>query len=163
MDNYTLFYFKFIRQNVNGDQHFWTSMQQTPTHDIWAGLVFERVCLQHIEQIKAALGFNAVVSTAHSWTYKPHNADTKGVQIDLLIDRNDGVINLCEMKYAQDEYIIDSTEDERIRNRLSTFVRETGTKKAVHLTMITTYGLKKGGYADDIQCEVTMDDLFKGL
>ena len=161
MDNYTLFYFKFIRQNVNGDQHFWTSMQQTPTHDIWAGLAFERVCLQHIEQIKAALGFTAVISTAHSWTYRPGNSDRKGVQIDLLIDRNDGVINLCEMKYAQDEYIIDSAEDERLRNRASTFIRETGTRKAVHLTMITTYGLKRGGYADDIQSEVTMDDLFR--
>lgn len=162
MDNYTLFYFKFIQQNVNGDQHFWTSMQQTPTHAVWAGLAFERVCLQHIEQIKAALGFSAVISTAHSWTHKPVSSDGKGVQIDLLIDRNDGVINLCEMKYAQDKYAIDREEDERLRDRMAMFVRETGTKKAVYLTMITTYGLKKGGYDDDVQCEVTMDDLFAG-
>lgn len=162
MDNYTLFYFKFVRQNNNGDQHFWTSMLQSPTHDAWAGLAFERVCLQHLEQIKAALGFSAVISTAHSWTSKAENADAKGVQIDLLIDRNDGVINLCEMKYAQEEYVIDKAEDERLRNRLSTFRRESGTQKAVFLTMITTYGLKKGAYADDIQCEVTMDDLFRG-
>ena len=83
------------------------------------------------------------------------------MQIDLLIDRNDGVINLCEMKYAKEEYVIDKEEDERLRKRLSTFIKETGTKKAVHITMITTYGLKKGGYADDIQSEVTMDDLYR--
>ena len=161
MDNYTLFYFKFIQQNNNGDQYFWTSMLQTPTHDAWAGLAFERVCLQHLEQIKTALGFSAVISTAHSWTSKSDNTDAKGVQIDLLIDRNDGVINLCEMKYAKEEYVIDKEEDERLRKRLSTFIKESGTKKAVHITMITTYGLKKGGYADDIQNEVTMDDLYR--
>ena len=161
MDNYTLFYFKFIQQNNNGDQHFWTSMLQTSTHDAWAGLAFERVCLQHLEQIKTALGFSAVISTAHSWTSKPDNSDAKGVQIDLLIDRNDGVINLCEMKYAKEEYVIDKEEDERLRKRLSTVIKETGTKKTVHITMITTYGLKKGGYADDIQSEVTMDDLYR--
>lgn len=161
MDNYTLFYFKFIQQNNYGDQYFWTSMLQTPTHDAWAGLAFERVCLQHLEQIKTALGFSAVISTAHSWTSKSDNTDAKGVQIDLLIDRNDGVINLCEMKYAKEEYVIDKEEDERLRKRLSTFIKESGTKKAVHITMITTYGLKKGGYADDIQNEVTMDDLYR--
>lgn len=84
----------------------------------------------------------------------------KGVQIDLLIDRNDDVINLCEMKYAKDQYIIDSNEDMRLRRRVATFQRQSGSKKAIHLTMITTYGVQHGGYADDIQSEVTMDDLF---
>lgn len=160
MDNYTLFYFKFIQQNVNGDQHFWTSQQPTAVHDTWAGLAFERVCLQHLEQIKKALGFSAVISTAHSWIHKPKDKNDKGVQIDLLIDRNDDVINVCEMKYSKDLYIIDAEEDMRLRRRVSTFQRETGTKKAIHLTMITTYGLQPGGYADDIHSQVTMDDLF---
>ncbi len=160
MDNYTLFYFKFIKQNVNGDQHFWTSQLSTSVHDTWAGLAFERVCLQHLEQIKKALGFSAVISTAHSWLHRPKDADDKGVQIDLLIDRNDDVINLCEMKYSKDEYVIDSVEDQKLRRRVSVFQRETRTKKAIHLTMITTYGVQPGGYADDIQSQVTMNDLF---
>ena len=83
------------------------------------------------------------------------------MQIDLLIDRNDDVINLCEMKYAKDQYVIDSDEDLRLRRRVSTFQRYSGTKKAIHLTMITTYGIQHGGYADDIQGEVSMDDLFE--
>ena len=82
------------------------------------------------------------------------------MQIDLLIDRNDDVINPCEMKYYKDEYMIDCDEDQRLRRRVSTFLREKGTKKAIHLTMITTFGIHSGGYADDIQSQVTMNDLF---
>ena len=100
MDNFTLFYFKFIQENKNGNPHFWSSSLDTSVHNAWAGLAFERVCLQHLPEIKAALGFSAVISSAHSWTFKPKPDDTDqiGVQIDLLIDRNDGIINLCEMK-----------------------------------------------------------------
>ena len=114
MDNFTLFHFKFMQENMNGNPHFWTSSLGTPTHSTWAGLAFERVCLQHLPQIKAALGFSAVISTAHSWTFKPkrEDADQRGVQIDLLIDRNDEVINLCEMKYGNDLYSIDKEEDD---------------------------------------------------
>ena len=161
MDNYTLFYYKFIAENKYNDEHFWTSMQQTSLYNSWAGLAFERVCLQHLEQMKKALGISAVISTAHSWTFKPMGNETKGVQIDLLIDRNDGVINLCEMKYANAEYVLDMEEDQRLRQRIATFVQETKTKKAVHLTMVTTYGLKPGGYSNDVQSQITMDDLFE--
>ena len=161
MDNYTLFYFKFVQKNENGDRHFWTSNQNSALHDSWAGLAFERVCLQHLEQIKAALGFSAVISTAHSWCHRPKDEHDTGVQIDLLIDRNDGVINLCEIKYAIDTYVITAEEDKRLRQRVATFQRESRTKKAIHLTMITTYGIKPGGYADDVQSQVTMDDLFR--
>lgn len=163
MDNFTLFYFKFMQENQNEDTHFWTSSLGTPIHSTWAGLAFERVCLQHLPQIKAALGFSAVISSAHSWTFKPKEKNENGVQIDLLIDRNDGIINLCEMKYANDAYSIDREEDAKLRHRQAVFVRESKTKKAVHLTMITTYGLAKGGYSDDIHSQVTMEDLFKDV
>ncbi len=163
MDNFTLFYFKFMQENTNGNPHFWTSSLNTPMHSTWAGLAFERVCLQHLPQIKAALGFSAVISTAHSWTYKPkpEDDDQQGVQIDLLIDRNDEVINLCEMKYCNDVYSIGKDEDIKLRHRQTVFIRESKTKKAVQPTIITTYGLAKGGYSDDIQNLVTMEDLFK--
>ena len=163
MDNFTLFYFKFMQENLNANPNFWTSSLGTPIHNTWAGLAFERVCLQHLPQIKAALGFSAVISTAYSWTFKAKDKkeDENGVQIDLLIDRNDGIINLCEMKYASDFYSIDKEEDAKLRHRQAVFMRESKTKKAVHLTMITTYGLAKGGYSDDIHSQVTMEDLFK--
>lgn len=162
MDNYTLFYFKFMQENINANAHFWTSSLNTPVHSTWAGLAFERVCLQHIPQIKAALGFSAVISAVHAWTYrpKPDDNDINGMQIDLLIDRNDDIINLCEMKYTNDVYSISKDEDAKLRHRQAVFIRESKTKKSVQLTLITTYGLSKGGYSDDVQNQLTMDDLF---
>lgn len=167
IDNYTIFYFDFILENVNGDEHFWTSSASTSVHYGWAGRAFERVCMQHINQIKAGLGFSAVVSSAHSWRWKgikdPETGRTirKGAQIDLLIDRNDDTINLCEMKYTNAPYVITEEEDMLIHNRKETFIRESGTQKTVLLTYITTFGLAPGGYSDDIQCQLTMEDLFR--
>lgn len=153
MDNYTLFYFQFILHNKNGDKHFWTSMYNSPLHNNWAGLAFERVCLEHLEQIKKALGFAAVISTAHSWT-------TQGAQIDLLIDRNDGVINVCEMKYSKGKYALDSDEIEKMQNRIIRLQEETGTTKTILQTLITSYGLTPGSDTHTIHSLLTMDDLF---
>ncbi len=167
IDNYTLFYFDFIRENVNGDEHFWTSQAGSSIHAGWAGRAFERVCMQHVNQIKEALGFSAVVSSVHSWSYKGEKDSVsgmtihKGAQIDLLIDRNDDTINLCEMKYTNAEYTLTEKEDEKIRNRKEAFIRETETKKTVLLTMITSFGLTPGSYANDIHCQLTMTDLFR--
>ncbi len=157
MDSYTLFYFRFIAED---SIHSWSAEAGTSVRNVWSGLAFERVCLQHLPQICRALGFSGVVNTAHSWTYRPKDGDEKGVQIDLLIDRNDDVINLCEMKYSGAKYSISAAEDERLRERKSTFVRLSGTGKTVHITMITPYGLAPGSYNDDVQSQVTMDDLF---
>ena len=106
------------------------------------------------------MGIGGVVSTAQSW----HTEVTKehdGAQIDLLIDRNDGVINLCEMKFSNDTYQIDNEEDKNLRRRQSVFQQVTKTRKAIHTTMITTYGVAHNAYWNNIQSEVKMDDLFK--
>lgn len=167
IDNYTLFYFDFISENVNGNEHFWSASASSALHYSWAGRAFERVCMQHVNQIKAALGFSAVISSVHSWSTKgkkdPVSGQTltKGAQIDMLIDRNDDTINLCEIKYTNAPYVITEEEDERIRNRCNTFISDTGTHKTVLITMITSYGLAPGGYAYDVHCQVTMDDLFR--
>jgi len=158
VDNYTLFYFKFISQNLEGDTNFWSANYNTSVHNSWAGLAYEMVCLQHLEQIKTALGISGVICHAHSWMYKSES--DKGAQIDLLIDRADDIINLCEIKYSKDKFTIDEEEDEKLRHRESVFVRETQTTKTIHTTMITTYGLVDGGHAFDIHSQVTMKDLF---
>ena len=160
IDNFTLFYFRYLTNNTKNDNHFWSNNLSTRLHTTWAGLAFERVCLWHLPQIKAALGIGGVVSTAQSW----HTEATKehdGAQIDLLIDRNDGVINLCEMKFSDDTYSIDKEEDEKLRRRKSVFQQVSKTRKAVHTTMITTYGVTHNAYWNNIQSEVKMDDLFK--
>lgn len=153
MDNYTLFYFQFVRRNENGDRHFWTSMYNSPLHNTWAGIAFERVCLQHLEQIKRGLGFEAVICTAHSWS-------TPGAQIDLIIDRNDDVINVCEMKYSKGAYALDAAELANMQHRVDAFQQETQTKKSIHLTLITAAGVTASSDTHSIQSMLTMDALF---
>lgn len=165
IDPFTLFYFCFMKGHPGTDEHYWTAKLESPIHNTWAGLAFERVCLWHVPQIKQALGIAGVSSQVYSWTYQPKkqgdNEDEKGVQIDLLIDRNDKVINLCEMKFSESEYAVSAKEEENLRRRRSTFAEVTKTRKAVHITLVTTYGLKRTTHAGIIQQTVTMDDLFK--
>ena len=162
MDNYTLFWFKFIGENKRGETHFWSSNLDTGVYENWVGLAFERVCLQHLEQIKRAMGLTVVISTAHSWSWKaPKDSLEPGVQIDLLIDRNDDVINLCEMKYSKAPYTVSSSDLSKMEYRKAVFKRETGTGKRIVLTMITTFGLTDNAQAADIPVKITMDDLFE--
>jgi hypothetical protein len=98
-----------------------------------------------------------VLTNTASWRSRESD---KGAQIDLLIDRNDKVINLCEMKFANEPFVIDKRNDENLRNKRAVFIKETKTKKAVHLTLITTYGVFHNKYWGNVHSEVTMDDLF---
>ena len=162
IDNYTLFYFQFIRKNALMDEHFWTTSQNSPLYHVWSGLAFERVCLQHLSAIKKALGISGVLTNVYSWRQKAdETTGTVGVQIDLLIDRNDQVINLCEMKFSKAEYMITKDYDVALRHKLEAFRIGTNCRKAIHLTMLTTYGLVYNAYAETIQSSVVMDDLFE--
>ena len=159
IDNYTLFYLNIIKENKEGDEHFWTNSIDTPLRNTWAGLAFERICLWHILQIKKTLGIQGINSSVYSWRTEA-TEQYGGAQIDLLIDRKDDVINLCEIKYADDLYALDAAEEVKIRNRRTAFKASTGTRKAIHTTLITTYGLRMNSHSGMIQSVVTMDDLF---
>lgn len=159
IDNYTLFYFKFIQQNENNDEHFWSASIDSAMHRAWSGLAFERLCMAHTQQIKAALGIAGVLSNVYSWR-KEADEMSDGAQIDLLIDRKDQVINLCEMKYSLSEYIIDAEYEQKLRNKKSAFINATNTRKAVHLTMVTTFGIKTNAHSGIVQNEITLEDLF---
>ena len=159
IDNYTLFYFKFIQQNENNDEHFWSASIDSAMHRAWSGLAFERLCMAHTQQIKAALGIAGVLSNVYSWC-KEADETSDGAQIDLLIDRKDQVINLCEMKYSLSEYIIDAEYEQKLRNKKSAFINATNTRKAVHLTMVTTFGIKANVHSGIVQNEITLEDLF---
>ena len=119
----------------------------------WSGYSFEQLSLHHIRQIKQKLGISGVQSDICAWK-------GDGAQIDLLIDRRDQTINLCEMKFSQSEYEITKQYDERLRERAVIFRSTTKTRKAIHQTFVTTYGLKKNMYSGTIQSEVVLDDLF---
>jgi hypothetical protein len=159
VDNYTLFYFKFIRQNKNNDEHFWSVSIDSAAHRSWSGLAFERLCMAHIQQIKAGLGIAGVLSNVYSWR-KEADEHSDGAQIDLLIDRNDQVINVCEMKYSLSEFSIDAEYERNLRNKKSAFIEATNTRKAVHLTMVTTYGIRQNSHSGIVQSELTLEDLF---
>ena len=160
VDNYTLFYYKFLEKKPT-DEHFWSNQINTPKVNAWCGLAFERVCLEHISQMKQALGISGVLSEACSWTCREDAANgIHGTQIDLMIVRKDQVINLCEMKYAGKEFAVTEKVDEEIRRKAASFAAVTGTRYAIHPTLVTPYGLAEGSYAGTIQNVLTADDLF---
>lgn len=161
-DFFTMFYFAYIKNNYGKDPHYWTNGIDNPSRRSWAGYTFEQLCLYHIDQIRKSLGISGVQSDVSSWFHKSKDGTgTRGAQIDLLIDRRDRVINVCEMKYSINEFTIDKEYEENLRNKLETFREDTGTKKSLHLTMITTYGIKRGMYSNRIQSEVVLDELFE--
>ncbi len=162
IDNFTLFYFQYMKGNKNNDSHFWSNSIGSALYRTWSGLAFERICLQHIEQIKSALGISGVLSNVYSWRTEAN--EDKGIdkaQIDLLIDRNDGIINLCEMKFSEQEYAITQDEEMKLRRRRGNFIDATKTKKAVHITLVTPYGIKSNIHAAVAQNQICMEDLFQ--
>lgn len=161
VDPYTLFYYRFIKENKHNDPHFWTANQDSPTFYNWNGLAFERVCLDHVRQIKKALGVEGVVSNEYSWVSKNSGANGAGAQIDLLIDRNDDVIDLCEMKCTKTPFSMTEEEYNKIQNRKDRFRAETKTTKAIHLILISASGVKRNPYLDDFQKIISGDALFE--
>ena len=159
-DPFTLFYLRFVKGAETTTAPFWSAYTDDGGHRAWTGYAFEQVALAHIDQIKQKLQIGWVLTRQYVWRSAK---STPGVQIDLVIDRNDGVINLCEMKYCRDEYEIDAAYEKQLQRRVEVFRRETGTKSALHTTLVTTYGLVKNEHAAHVQSEVTMEDLFAGL
>ncbi len=159
IDHYSLFYLRFIKDNKSATENFWINAIDSPLHRTWSGYSFEMVCLLHSHQIKKKLGIHGIRSTEGSWRSKDAK---KGAQIDLVIDRKDETITICEMKFSINPFTIDKKYAETLRNKIGTFRTETKTRKAVMLTMITTYGLEENEYSQGlIQNDLTMDCLFE--
>lgn len=161
IDNFTLFHFKFLADEPD-DDHLWTHLLNTPRRNTWCGLAFELVCLEHLPQIKQALGISGVVTQAHSWRCAADpDAGVNGSQVNLLIARQDRVINICEMKYSGSNFTVTKAYDKKLREKVADFTRVTHTRDAIHLTLVTTYGLKKNTYFGAFQSVVTASDLFE--
>jgi uncharacterized protein len=159
IDYYTLFYIQFIEKRKATTNTFLT-ISKLPNWSIWQGLAFENICFQHILPIKQKLGISGVNTQEASW-YKKGNSEEKGTQIDLLIDRDDAIISICEMKFTNDSYVISKEYAEHLRKKITVFRANSKTKKSIFMTMITTFGLKKNEYAYElIQNEVVLEDLF---
>ena len=159
-DYFTMFYFRFVKDNAGKDEHLWSHTNDNPSRRAWEGLTFEQVCKDHIDQIKKKLGISGIMSEVSSW-HKRGSGDEDGAQIDLLIDRRDRTINLCEIKFSTGVYEIDKAYDMALKNKALVFRNETGTNKTLQITMITTNGVKKNKYSNYIGKTVVIDDLFQ--
>lgn len=154
IDSFTLFCHTFL---LNGKITSWMKYLRTPGYNAWSGLAFEIVCLNHSNQIKHALGISGVESNEYAWRSKD---SSPGAQIDLVIDRTDNVINICEAKHSENKYSLDARDVENLANKLSSFQEETKSKKALHLTMICSNGLSHNAYSSIVTNEINGDDLF---
>ena len=158
IDFYSLFYLNFIKNKQATDENYWTNRIDSSMHRAWSGYAFEQLCLMHSAQIRRKLGISGVTTSSSSW--RSRNSEL-GAQIDLVIDRNDRIINLCEMKYASGEFTITKEINDNLRKKRSVFIEETKTRKTIHTTMVTTYGVVHNAYWNNIQSEVLLDDLFE--
>ena len=159
-DAFTLFHFHYAAENKYQDEAFWTNSLNSPRYRAWSGYAFEMLCLNHIRQIKQALGISGIQSRACCWQGKA-DGDGKGAQIDLLIDRADQTINICEMKFSSSEYEITRADNDDFAGKVETFLRETRTRKSLMLTLITSFGIKQNKYSGHVQRQVTLEELFQ--
>lgn len=167
IDEYSFFYLTWIEENLNIglesiDLEFWIKKHRTPEWNVWSGFAFESICLKHIQKIKKALGISGISTTESRWHFLPKiNQNQKGAQIDLIINRADKCINLCEMKYSDTEFVIDKEYLEKLQNKKNVFKQQTETSKTLFTTMITPYGVKKNShYLSIVDSELTINDLF---
>lgn len=157
-DFYSLFYLKFIQHTNPMDKNIWLNSLDLPVYKTWSGYAFEQVCLYHLDQIKKALGITGVQTSSSAWM-GVHEGQK--AQIDLVIDRRDQVVNLCEMKFSVQPFVIDKKYADDLRKKISVFKASTGTRKAIFLTFITAAGLLRNEHANAlVQNDLTMDVLF---
>ena len=126
----------------------------------WRGFAFEEVCLSHISQIKTALGISGVSSTQSSWSVKGDSDSELGTQIDLLIIRKDNVINMCEMKFCNEEFAVDKSYHRTLVHRQNLLSERIPRRSVIHPTLISTYGIKYNEYSSDFVKVLTLDCLF---
>ncbi len=160
-DEYSLFYLTWIEPHRGGAAGAWIKKRGRPRWRSWTGLSFEGICLKHVPHIKRALGIAGVETADVTWEHRSTGPDDEGAQVDLLIDRADRAINLCEIKFSEDDYAVDAAMARDLERKRRVFSRVTKTRKNVLLTLVTTFGLKPNDHAQRLGLgAVTMDDLF---
>jgi hypothetical protein len=141
------------------DEAFWQHRQNMPQLNSWRGVAFEQVCFSHVSKIKKALGVEGVSSTESPWIVRG-DEDKTGAQIDMLIIRDDRVVNLCEMKFLSREYEPKADDELTLRGRIATLQESLSCKQTIHATLVTTVGLKHNAHSGIFQQVVTLDSLF---
>lgn len=157
IDFYTLFYHLFGKKRTT-DNRYWSNMLNDPSQNTFYGLAFERVCMFHFRQVIKALGVSGIHTEFYSWRSR---RSEPAVQIDMVIDRTDGVVNICEMKYSRLPFVMSKTEAEKIETREATFIAENPNKQWTQVVLITTKGMKRNSHSDVVKKELTLDNLFE--
>lgn len=160
-DMFTLFYFRFIEGHTGIDTDQWQRSVDSPSFRAWQGLCFELVALRHLEQIKRALGLTAVATKSSTWR-SAGDSHHRGAQIDLVIERADRIIHLCEIKFSVEPYSITADYEQKLRYRMALFRAESKTHKSLVTTFVTTFGVVQGRHSGIVHSQVTLDDLFAG-
>jgi len=163
-DEFSLFHLHWIKPlgKQNPGNGYWLTRQTDQKFKSWSGYSFEGICIKHINELKNALGIAKVSSVESPWRYLPSkNSDEKGAQIDLLIDRADSTINLCEMKFYNSEFSIDAGYATSIRNKIKVFKEQTAIRKNLFITIITTFGTVQNSYTNELEIiDIKIDELF---
>ena len=157
MDLFTLFYLKFSKRKTS-NPHYWRNLINTPEQNTWLGLAYENVCLLHYRQIIEALHLDSIHTEFYSWRSKTSDP---AVQIDMVIDRSDGIVNLCEIKYSKEKYLLKKTEYQKIVHREESFREETKTRKGIHVVLISTNGIVQNEYSDIAINTLELNDLYR--
>lgn len=156
-DFYTLFFYKYIQGVDTKDPHRSTHLTSSQQVASWQGFSFELLCLMHLDEIKQTLGIDRILNDSSVWRSRQYG---HGTQIDLVIERADRNINICEMKFSGTPYIINADYERRLRERIAIFRAETATRCSTRMTMVTTYGVLPGKHSAIVDDEVTLDNLF---
>ena len=159
IDPFCLFYLRFLSGRTTQNEKFWQQNSSSQALSSWRGYSFENVCFNHVEQIKKALGISGVITTVSAWSKR--SDDEKGTQIDLLISRNDNVVNMCELKFYSGEFEVDKDYYKTLMNRETLLAKELSAKVVVRNTLITTFALKRNEYSGVFSNVILMDALFE--
>ena len=158
VDPFCLFYLHFIDKKKKIDEKFWQQNLSTQQIISWRGFAYENVCFNHVAQIKKKLGISGVITTHSAWSKRAD--DVEGMQIDLLISRNDNVVNMCEIKYYGDEFTVNKEYYQVMLRRQEILAKELSPRISIHNTLITTFGLIYNEYSGVFNNVITLDDLF---
>jgi hypothetical protein len=167
IDEYSLFYLNWIKPAESSIRHqsnprgYWEGKSMLPAWKSWSGYSFESVCYKHIENIRLALHI-PVTASIGAWRYAPQkNPNKNGAQIDLLFDRDDGVVTVCEIKYADTLFEINKAYFNNLRNKIDVYKEQGGVSKQIFMAMITCSGIKKNKYSDELLSgQAMLSDLF---
>ena len=163
VDEFSLFHHAWMKRRSKSAsaQDHWLQLRGSPRWRNWSGHAFEMLCLKHVKQLRQALGIASVQTTHTAWRYRPKSKKEAGAQIDLLIDRADHIINLCEMKFTDEPFVIDKKYAEVLKMKREVFQRRTGTRKTLFMTLVSANGVVTNDARQQlIQSTVEMEALF---